>query len=199
MSSIIRSWFGFNRSIRAAEQRLQLRKQLVEFLFAHRDPKLPLATWLSQIRDQCLSSAFNSQLTLRDEHDVFKHLVEVASEDGQLAKFDIAMFSGQGGSPEHLNLITLHSAKGLEFDVVIMMGMDQGKVPSWSAQSPEAIREARRLFYVGLTRAKHEVHITYSGFTVDQYGRRHRNGASLFLLELKRKMAESTISEDNPF
>jgi len=199
LSALIRTWFCLNRTARGEAQRVKLRKQLVEFLFAHRDAKLPLATWLTQIYAHCLSSALNSEPTLRDEHEVFKQLVVVASSDGQLAKFDIATFSGQGGSPEHLNLITLHSAKGLEFDVVIMMGMDQGKVPSWSARSPEAIREARRLFYVGLTRAKHEIHITYSGFTVDRYGRQHCNGPSLFLLELKKKMAESDNAENVPF
>jgi len=77
--------------------------------------------------------------------------------------------------------------------------MDQGKVPTWSARSPEAIREARRLFYVGLTRAKHEVHMTYSGFTLDKYGRRHANGPSEFLIELKKKLTESDDAESVPF
>jgi DNA helicase-2/ATP-dependent DNA helicase PcrA len=141
----------------------------------------------------------NSEPTLRDEHEVFTQLIEVASAERQLAKFDIATFSGQGGSSEHLNLITLHSAKGLEFDVVIMMGMDQGKVPTWSAQSPEALREARRLFYVGLTRAKHEVHMTYSGFTVNRYGRRYDRGPSEFLIELKKKLTEPDNTPEVPF
>ena len=199
LSTLVRTWLGFNRTARGTEQRANARKLLVEFLFSHRDAAMPLATWLSQIYAHCLAPALKSEPTLRDEHEAFKQLVEAAGEKGRLAKFDLATFSGQGGSPEHLNLITLHSAKGLEFDVVVMMGMDQGKVPSWSARSPDAIREARRLFYVGLTRAKHEVHMTYSGFTVDKYQRQHHNGPSEFLLELQKKLTESGDAESVPF
>jgi|SRR6266566_4663259 len=199
LSSLVKTWLGFNRTTRGTEQRAKARKSLIEFLFSHRDAKLPLATWLSQVYALCLAPALKSEPILRDEHEAFKQLVEAAGEKGRVGKFDIAAFSGQSGSPEHLNLITLHSAKGLEFEVVVMMGMDQGKVPSWSARSPETIREARRLFYVGLTRAKHEVHMTYSGFTVDRYGRRHENGPSEFLLELQKKLSESGDAESVPF
>lgn len=87
-------------------------------------------------------------------------------------------------------LITLHSAKGLEFDAVIMMGMDQGKIPSWAAKTPESKREPRRLFYVGLTRARHEVHITFSGFTVNRSGRRFDSGPSGFVIEVGRRLKE---------
>lgn len=48
-----------------------------------------------------------------------------------------------------------------------MMGLDQGIIPSWSAGTTGQL-EQRRLFYVGLTRAKHEVYMTYAGFTVDR-------------------------------
>ena len=85
-------------------------------------------------------------------------------------------------------LITLHSAKGLEFDAVVMMGMDQGKVPRWDATSTEDISEARRLFYVGLTRAKEQIHMTFSGFTENQYGRRFIRGPSVILTELQQKL-----------
>jgi DNA helicase-2/ATP-dependent DNA helicase PcrA len=127
---------------------------------------------------------------MRDEADAFKGLVHATAEDGALEDFDVSSFSGQGGSPDHLNLITLHSAKGLEFEVVVMMGMDQGRIPRWNASSAEAIREARRLFYVGLTRAKQQVHMTFSGFTEDRYGRRHSKGPSIFLTELQQMLAE---------
>jgi DNA helicase-2/ATP-dependent DNA helicase PcrA len=199
LSTLVKTWLGFNRTARGTEQRTSARRSLVEFLFSNRHAKLTLATWLSEIYALCLAPALKSEPTLRDEHEAFKLLVEACGEKGRLAKFDIATFSGQSGSPDHLNLITLHSAKGLEFDVVIMMGMDQGKVPSWSARSPEAMREARRLFYVGLTRAKHEVHMTYSGFTVDKYGRPHVNGPSVFLIELQKKLAESDAADSVPF
>lgn len=94
------------------------------------------------------------EATLRDETIAVANLLGVCGKDGKLKELSLAALGGQGGSPDHLNLITLHSAKGLEFDIVVMMGMDQGRMPSWAARTPESKREPRRLFYVGLTRAR---------------------------------------------
>jgi hypothetical protein len=64
----------------------------------------------------------------------------------------------------------MHSAKGLEYDVVFLLGMDQGRLPSWRDNTPDKKAEARRRLDVGLTRAKREVHLTYSGFTESRAG-----------------------------
>jgi DNA helicase-2/ATP-dependent DNA helicase PcrA len=68
-----------------------------------------------------------------------------------------------------------------------MMGMEQGRIPYWGA-SELVKREQRRLFYVGLSRAKDEVHMTYSGWTQNQYGRRFANGPSEFLAEVRKQL-----------
>jgi len=188
LSILINRWLSFNRSARSDAQRTELRLQLVEFLVSHRDPALALNVWLERFLAAGLSKTLDVESRMRDEKEAVTGLFKSASELGAMAAFDIATFSGQGGSPRHLNLITLHSAKGLEFDVVIMMGMDNGKIPRWDASSPEAISEARRLFYVGLTRAKHRVVMTFSGFTEDRYGRRHEDGPSRFLTEVREKL-----------
>ncbi len=190
LSGLIKKWLSFNRSVKGDVERATLRQQLVTFLFAHREPTLSLREWLLDFYKDCLSSTFKDEPAMRDEAEAFKGLVQATADKKDLAEFNIATFSGQGGSPEHLNLITLHSAKGLEFEVVVMMGMDQGRIPRWDASSTEAISEARRLFYVGLTRAKQQVHMTFSGFTEDKYGRRHMKGPSVFLTELQQKLVE---------
>ena len=140
----------------------------------------------------CFRETIKREKTLADEHEALQQLARATRAGGKLEVMTVAGFGHQRGAPDHLNLITLHSAKGQEFDVVAMMGMDQGKIPAWDARTVEQKREPRRLFYVGLTRARHEVHMTYSGFTMDKYGRKHENGPSEFLIEVKTRLNEST-------
>ena len=61
---------------------------------------------------------------------------------GPLADLDLASLGGRDGSPLHLNLLTLHSAKGCEYDVVIMVGLDLGSLP-WRNELPAAQRESQ--------------------------------------------------------
>jgi len=62
-----------------------------------------------------------------------------------------------------VNLMTLHSAKGLEFDVVFIAGLEQGILPHWkSLNSQEELEEERRLCYVGITRAKKDLYLLYT-------------------------------------
>ena len=74
-----------------------------------------------------------------------------------------------------VTLITLHSAKGLEYPVVFIAGVEEGLLPISRAieaeyEKPDQIEEERRLFYVGITRAKKLLYITYTGMRMS-YGR----------------------------
>jgi len=188
LSALLRTWFALNVSSVSDSARARLRRALVNFLFAHRQGDLPVRTWLHEFVEACLKDTLQREKTLSEEVEALKQLAAAVRKAGKLEAMTVAGFGHQGGARDHLNLITLHSAKGQEFDVVIMMGMDQGKIPSWDAKTAEQKREPRRLFYVGLTRARHEVHMTYSGFTTDKYGRRHTNGPSEFLLEVAARL-----------
>ena len=55
----------------------------------------------------------------------------------------------------------VHSSKGLEFQAVIMIGLENGVFPSGYDKADEQLQESARLFYVGVTRAKTQIHLTY--------------------------------------
>ena len=85
-------------------------------------------------------------------------------------------------------LMTLHSAKGLEFPIVFMPGLEDGLFPGWrSLDSAEGIEEERRLCYVGITRAKKKLFIT-SAITRMLYGKTEYTRESQFLKEIDEKL-----------
>jgi DNA helicase-2/ATP-dependent DNA helicase PcrA len=108
-----------------------------------------------------------------DGLDRWENIVELkrlASEYDSLDLYafleDIALVSDQDTLDPDLEvptLLTLHSAKGLEFDQVMIIGLNEGILPHQrSFDDPEAMEEERRLFYVGVTRAKDQLYLLHS-------------------------------------
>lgn len=92
-------------------------------------------------------------------------------------------------------LMTAHLAKGLEFDVVFLVGMEEGIFPhSRSIDIPEQLQEERRLCYVGITRARRYLYLTYA-MSRALMGRTHRNPPSRFLLNISEDLftPDSTV------
>ena len=86
--------------------------------------------------------------------------------------------------------MTLHSAKGLEFDTVFITGMEENIFPSYlSTMSEDDMQEERRLAYVGITRAKRKLYLINSD-TRTIFGRTSRNKPSRFLDELPAGLIE---------
>lgn len=83
-----------------------------------------------------------------------------------------------------VEVTTTTSSKGLEFDVVFLVGADQNLMPSYLSRTPERWDEDRRKFYVSITRARDDLRIYYSGFTVTKRGRRTDDGVSPYVREI---------------
>lgn len=97
---------------------------------------------------------------------------------------------GRRGSTDTVTLMTLHNAKGLEFPVVFMAGMEEGLFPhSRSAESEEELEEERRLCYVGITRAKERLILTHASER-RLYGYPQSNLVSRFVQEIPRESLE---------
>ena len=92
-----------------------------------------------------------------------------------------------------VNLMTLHCAKGLEFPVVFIVGMEEGIFPHSRAMlSQEEMEEERRLCYVGITRAKQKLYIVFARKR-NLYGKTAINPPSRFLLDLPKKLVDYQI------
>jgi DNA helicase II / ATP-dependent DNA helicase PcrA len=86
--------------------------------------------------------------------------------DGDVSEFIADLrrrFDPGAGHVRGVHLLTLHRAKGLEFEVVFVPRLTEKELPAKQARTPERIAEERRLLYVGLTRARRELWVTWAG------------------------------------
>jgi len=106
---------------------------------------------------------------------------------------NLALISDQDTLPEKVDsptLLTLHSAKGLEFDHVFITGLDEGLLPhSRSRDDPEQMAEERRLFYVGITRAKNHLTLVRSKQR-STFGSYEYSTASRFLADIPESLIQ---------
>lgn len=190
LRDIIRDYLGFNRMLQSEAARTKAVNSLISALCKRRSIGGSLLNWITALDAQCLRNHLSADPTMREELVVLDKLVAAAQPGKRLADWTVLRFGGQGGSPDHLNLMTLHSSKGLEFDVAVLFGMDQGIIPGYREKTADSKLEPRRLFYVGITRARHEVHITYSGWRVTPWGARCDDGPSEFIVDLAETLRE---------
>ena len=95
-------------------------------------------------------------------------------------------------------MMTIHAAKGLEFPVVFVVGMEEGIFPGVrSMQEPEEMEEERRLCYVALTRAKEELYLTCAGQRM-LFGRTSSNAPSRFMKEIPPALLEQHSTGRQP-
>ena len=104
--------------------------------------------------------------------------------DDFLADASLMSSADESSVKNSVTLMTLHAAKGLEFPVVFIVGLEEGLFPgSRSLENPENLEEERRLAYVGMTRAMQKLFLTYA-LSRFSYGNRNYNMPSRFLTEL---------------
>ena len=167
----------FTEALTNNTDRLEFQRQLLSTLDEMKDGTLRLEVWMDKIKEIFLDDLLSRSRTLNDDGEVLSSFLENISTGGDYESLSLGQFSGFGQGCDYINLSTLHSSKGREFSVVIMFGMDAGKIP-WNNSSSQQLVEFRRLFYVGFTRAKSELHMVYSA-----------SRPSRFVIELNDRIA----------
>jgi len=127
---------------------------------------------------------------LRSEWEDRAHLFASASPDHSLAAFldYLATVTREDTyQPDQgaVTLMTLHNAKGKEFPVVIIVGVEEGEIPYWTAREAERLEEEQRVLYVGMTRARDRLYLTSV-----QEGRKRRRNPSRFLAGLPSRLIQ---------
>ncbi|WP_394890421.1 ATP-dependent helicase [Mesorhizobium sp. AaZ16] len=156
----------FSEELPDENSQLEFQRQLVKFLWDRRDGTVDLRDWLDSLHTELLSGLLTGARSLQDERETFLTFLDRCT-DGDCSHMVLSEFAGQSDG-DHLKLTTLHSSKGREFSAVVMFGMDEGRIPR-TGDTGRRLVEARRLFYVGFTRAKREVHIVYSTHNPSQF------------------------------
>ncbi len=161
-------------------------------------PRMPLDEWVAKVARE---SGYLTMLELEDTdeaRDRINNIMELCTSvkqyqqlnpEGTLAGFleEVSLMTDVdqlNDEEDRVVLMTLHSAKGLEFNYVFMIGMEQGLFPSQrSMDEPDGIEEERRLMYVGVTRARKCLYLLHTRQRM-LYGRTQYCVPSEFLREL---------------
>lgn len=148
------------------------------------------------LRDQDVDSA-DDRMSNVDELISKAVNFEESNENPTLSQFLeevalVAEIDNVEDSDNRVLLMTLHSAKGLEFPYVYLTGMEDGLFPSFmtiTSDDPDELEEERRLAYVGITRAKEELTLTYSKTRMVR-GETQYNALSRFVIEIPEELLD---------
>ncbi len=153
-----------------------LSDQLIGFLQATIDTGETTHTWLQRFNGELITPWRALARNAEQEWDVCAEMILNTDPAADL-DIPLAHLAGRVEGAGRVNLSTLHSAKGREFDAVVMYGVNASDFPSQrDRQSTVALREARRLFYVGVTRPRRELALVFqehhhSPWVVELYDR----------------------------
>lgn len=144
---------------------------------------LPAYTVAAGVLGTCITQGVSAESRM-----LLNEVVTTVGPEAPPLELALAMNSMRDGKPEENNtliqVLTIHGAKGLEFDAVFLVGFEDQLIPG-RANSQDAIAEERRLAYVAITRARKHLTITHSATRKTSWGSISQNTPSRFIKEAK--------------
>lgn len=182
-------------------KKLQPLKNLFTKVDGVNDPKEILELILSEVKYvKYLERKYKSDFENRKENvaemfAIAKMYKETNSKEFRsLTDFvsELSINSSETEDPDTIKMLTIHSAKGLEFPVVFIIGAEEKLIPyALCMKKPEEIEEERRLFYVGMTRAEKKLYISHSKVQLNFKGQRMDAVPSRYLTNIPSKYTKS--------
>ena len=160
-----------NAGVGKASEKIKNFIDMIEYFREKIDKKANISSIIEELLDKTgyIESLYDEgEIEGESRKDNIEELINKSTEyeDGELSLFleDVSLVADidrMDENADRITLMTLHGAKGLEFDTVYLAGMEEGLFPSaMSANSKEDLEEERRLAYVGITRAKKNLILT---------------------------------------
>lgn len=153
----------------------------IAFLYETKEPQMDIESRVENIQEFCsLALEYDNQ--------------EGEGLEDFLAQISLVQDSDEQEATDMVTLMTFHGAKGLEFPVVFMTGMEEGVFPSYRVETEEQMAEERRICYVGITRAREKLFLTH---TLNRllYGSEHSYPPSRFLKEIPQELFAAPAKE----
>lgn len=149
------------------------------------DQVLEMSGYLEELRN---SHTPEAETRIENLQELRSLTLEFEAQGGEgleefLAQLALVQDTDEMDRSDTVYLMTFHGAKGLEFPVVFMTGMEEGVFPSYRSETPQDIQEERRLCYVGITRAMEKLYLTNAVSRL-LYGYERNNPPSRFLKEI---------------
>jgi len=156
------------------------------------DQVLEMSGYLDELKN---SHAADAESRIDNLRELRSLAIEFEAQGGEgleefLAQLALVQDTDEMNHSDTVFLMTLHGAKGLEFPVVFMTGMEEGVFPSYRSETPQEIQEERRLCYVGITRAMERLYLTNAVSRL-LYGYERSNPPSRFLMEIPQELMVS--------
>jgi DNA helicase-2/ATP-dependent DNA helicase PcrA len=153
------------------------------------DQVLELSGYLDELKN---SHAPDAETRIENLQELRSLAVEFEAQGGEsleefLAQLALVQDTDEINRSDTVFMMTFHGAKGLEFPVVFMTGMEEGVFPSYRSETPQDIQEERRLCYVGITRAMERLYLTNAVSRL-LYGYERSNPPSRFLKEIPQEL-----------
>ncbi len=128
--------------------------------------------------------------------NINEFLENVALVEAEESSADKSLVVKRDSRPDAVTLMTMHAAKGLEFPIVFIVGMEEGLFPhARSLMDINQLEEERRLAYVGITRAKDSLYLTYASKRL-YFGEKVSNPPSRFISDIPEHLLEALGEED---